>query len=215
MISCLSKESSDKNIWFFGGIKGLVRDGNILKEELEKAQPKLILISISPEEVSGLREFLKDPFEMNLSDYEIMYGVHLSLYGEVMTPSPIYVETLQYADRNGIEIQGLDMNEEEYQELYTGKMKTFDVVRHSARKRRLLKKEFKDETAEGFVDSWTKMINKVKGLRLIDEERLKHIEDNLVRTLESTGSRDIFIVVEYEFYREILEFLNENGYRKS
>ena len=46
---------------------------------------------ISPEQVDGMKEFIEDPFEMNLSDYEILYGINLSNYGEVMTPSPVYI----------------------------------------------------------------------------------------------------------------------------
>lgn len=215
MMSRLSQKGSDRALLLFGGIKGLVRDGAKLREELEKAKPDLILISISHEQVSGLREFLKNPFEMNLSDYEIMYGVHLSLYGEVMTPSPIYVETLQYADNNNVEMRGLDMNEMDYQELYTATMKTSDVIRHSVRKKRMLKKEFKDKTPEGFVDSWTKTINKVRGLRIIDEKRIEYIEGELIRNLDSTISKNVFVVVEYEFYKDIFEFLKNRGFSVS
>ena len=215
MLARLREKSSNRTVLIFGGIKGFVRDGNDLKTQLEEAKPDLILISISQEQVKGLREFLKNPFEMNLSDYEVMYGVHLSLYGEVMTPPPIYVETLQYADRYNIEVKGLDMSEDEYQELYTGNMKTFDVVRHSVRKRRLLKKDFRASTPEGFVDAWTKNINRVKGLRKIDEARLEYIRNDLLKELEKTTSSNIFVVLEYEFYKDILDYLKNNGYYES
>ena len=91
-------------IWLFGGIKGLVRDGEILSDDLTKLKPEVVLITLSNEHILGLRDFLQRPYEIELSDYEIIYGVRLSMYGEVMTPPPVYIEALKYSDSTGIPI---------------------------------------------------------------------------------------------------------------
>lgn len=203
----LIDKSTGKKIWVFGGIKGLVRDGEDFKDFVNKIIPDVIFVSISEEEISGLRNFLKNPFEMNLSDYEIIYGAKLSVYGEVMTPSPVYVESLKYADENNIPILALDMNEKEYSDLYTKSVKPRDLIIHSLRKRRILKSKITQETPEEFVLSWTEQINKIKSLKRVDNERLEYMKKNLQKYLDNEDYKKPLVVIDYEFYNEIVDFL--------
>ena len=197
-------------IWLFGGIKGLVRDGEILSADLTKLNPEVVLITLSDEHILGLRDFLERPYEIELSDYEIIYGVRLSMYGEVMTPLPVYIEALKYCDSTGIPIVPMDMNEEAYGDLYTKSMRTLDLVRHSIRKKRLLKKDFKDRNVEEFVRNWEKAINRIKGFRAIDEERLSYIEDRMKQALTQYSGKSIFIIVDFEFTDRIEQFLKNS-----
>ncbi|AKA47871.1 hypothetical protein IX51_00860 [uncultured archaeon] len=194
-------------VTLFGGIKGLVSEGEALRRGLIINRPDVILITISEEHVEGLSEFMKDPFEMILSDYEIIYGVHLSVYGEVMTPPPIYTESVRYAEDNGIEIIGLDMNEGEFSKLYSKKVGTFALVRHSVRKRRLIKKEFKDRTPDEFVKSWEERVNNIRALREVDRIRVEKMENSLMEHLEGSRWKNAFVVVDFEFFDHFNAFL--------
>ncbi len=194
-------------VTLFGGIKGLISEGNDLKKSLILNRPGIILISISEEHVEGLSKFMKDPFEMMLSDYEIIYGAHLSVYGEVMTPPPIYIESVKYAEENSIRIIGLDMNEDEFSKLYSSKVGTLALMRHSVRKRRLVKKEFRDRTPEEFVKSWEQRVNNIRALKEVDEIRVEHMENSMKEILLAPDAKSAFVVVDYEFYDHFNSFL--------
>ncbi|MEM0155468.1 MAG: hypothetical protein QW597_02545 [Thermoplasmataceae archaeon] len=206
-------EEASSTITLFGGIKGLIRDGDALEKYLFEFKPEVILVSLSEEHIIGLKDFLENPYEVQLSDYEIIYGVRLSVYGEVMTPPPIYIETVKYATSNNVTLIPLDMNEDTYSGLYTSSMRSMDLVRHSIRKRRLLKRDLKDRTPEEFVRNWERAINKVSGLRIIDEHRLAFIDEKIGSALAQFAGKSIFIVVDYEFVDRVQKFLESSGTR--
>lgn len=211
MISESSGRIGDTEVTLFGGIKGLVSQGEALRKSLEEKRPDVIFISISPEHVEGLSRFMKDPYEIILSDYEIIYGVHLSVYGDVMTPPPIYTEPIKYSEENDIEIIGLDMKEEDFSKLYSKKVGTFDLVRHSVRKRRLLKADFKDTTPEEFVTAWDNRVNRIRALREIDAVRLDKMESLLMEYLSDSRWKTAFVVVDFEFYDGFRKFLKSKS----
>lgn len=121
-------KNSGRYFYLFVGIKGLIRDGNSLRDALRVHTPDQISVSLSPEEVEGMKAFLDDPFEMNLSDFEIVYGLRLSVYGEIMTPSPCYIEIIKYAKENSIPVEALDLNEYDFSRAYTQHVKTFTLI---------------------------------------------------------------------------------------
>lgn len=203
--------SSGKELLVFGGVKGLVRDGNDLESQLQHFRPDLILVSVPPESIESLDTFMKDPFEISLSDYEIIYGSVLSEYGEVMAPPPIYIESLKYARRFGVEILGIDMSEQDYSEAYADNVGTLDLVRHSVRKNRLMRHPFQAKTPEEFVDEWSKLINKVRGLGKVDDARFMEMKKRVGNVLAETSHQRIAVVIDYEFYKGFLDSLSLFG----
>ncbi len=196
------------NIYLFGGIKGLVRDGDELRKELLEKRPDIMLITISPEQVSGMIEFINDPFEMDLSDYEIIYGINLSQYGDVMTPSPVYIEATKYSVENSIQMIGLDMDEDEYQKLYSKKIKTVDLLRHSLRKKKISRIKFDPETPEEFVDRWNDIVD-LKAFKKVNSERIKYIESTLNKYLDEYKGQKIFCISDYDYFHELSDYLKK------
>lgn len=194
--------------YIFGGVKGLVRDGDSLKRELLEVRPDVMFITIAPEEVEGMKEFIEDPFEMNLSDYEILYGINLSRYGEVMTPSPIYIEATKYCNENDIELIGLDMEEGEYQITYSKYVKTTDLLRHSMRKKKIGKHNFNAETPEEFVESWNDMVD-LKSFKKVNAEREKYIINRIESLIKEYNGQKIFCIVDYDYYKNILKHFDK------
>jgi hypothetical protein len=198
-------------ILVFGGVKGLISEGERLEKELQAFRPELILVSIPEESIEALEKFMDDPYEITLSDYELIYGTVLSEYGEVMVPPPIYMEPIKYARHFTVGIHGIDMEEEEYSQVYTENVHAFDLVRHSVRKRLIMRHSFKSETPEDFVEEWNLLINKVKGLSRVDEERLVSIEKNAVAYItENNEKKRIAIVLDYEFYKSFVAYMKEH-----
>ncbi len=195
--------------YIFGGVKGLVRDGNDLRKELLEKRPDIVFITIAPEQVEGMKEFIEDPFEMNLSDYEILYGINLSNYGEVMTPSPVYIEATKYCKENNIEMVGLDMEEGEYQITYSKYVKTTDLLRHSMRKKKISKLKFNAETPEEFVESWNKIVD-LKSFKKVNIERKKYIIERIENLQKEHSDKKIFCIVDYEYYNDVLNRFERN-----
>ncbi len=198
----------NNNILIFGGIKGLVRDGNELRKELLYERPDIILITIAPEEVDGMKSFIKDPFEISLSDYEIIYGINLLKYGEVMTPPPIYIEATKYSMENDIPMIGLDMDENTYQTIYRKHIKTGDLLRHSLRKKKISKIKFENETPEDFVDSWNRIAD-LKHYKQLNHERVAYIIKKLKEEINENNNKKIICISDYDFYKDIVESFND------
>jgi chemotaxis response regulator CheB len=194
--------------YLFGGIKGLVRDGDELRKELLKIRPDVVFITISPEQVEGMKEFIDDPFEMNLSDYEIMYGINLSNYGEVMTPSPVYIEATKYCKENGIEMIGLDMEEGEYQRIYSKYVKTTDLLRHSMRKKKISKIKFNAETPEEFVKAWNDSVD-LKSFKRVNAERENYMIERIGNLYGEYKEKKIICIVDYDYYDNILNHIEK------
>ena len=209
MIARITRGGHD--ITLFGGIKGLVRDGDDLRNELYQERPGSIYIVLSKEQIDGLSAFIKDPFELSMSDYEISYGLHLSIYGEVMTPPPIYIEAVKYAEENGKELRPLDVPEKEYTDFYTKNVKLFDLLRNSLRKRHVTRMEFGDTSPEDFVMRWNATMNRVSGLRKVEEFRLSYIERKIDEYLDTDKEHSVFIITELEFYDPLKDFLEHNA----
>ncbi|PYB67669.1 hypothetical protein DMB44_08055 [Thermoplasma sp. Kam2015] len=209
MIARITRGGHD--ITLFGGIKGLVRDGDDLRNELYQERPGSIYIVLSKEQIDGLSAFIKDPFELSMSDYEISYGLHLSIYGEVMTPPPIYIEAVKYAEENGKDLKPLDVPEKEYTDFYTKNVKLFDLLRNSLRKRHVTRMEFGDTSPEDFVRRWNATMNRVSGLRKVEEFRLSYIERKIDEYLDTDKEHSVFIITELEFYDPLKDFLEHNA----
>lgn len=203
----------DRKLHLFCGIKGLIRDGDRLREELNAIMPEKIYISISQEEVEGLRKFLEDPFEINLGDYEILYGVALSRYGEVMTPPPIFIEPLTFSSRENTEIVGLDFSEEEFSGIYTNIVGPSDLIRHSLRKRSIGRKRFPHDNPEDFVLEWDRLMTRNKRMRKLEDARFDKMMSVFMEDFKKSGQKESVLVMEYEKCRACREFLTSNGFK--
>jgi hypothetical protein len=212
MFTKLINREENKELNVFSGVKGLVSHGEQLKEILTSIKPEILLITISQGEIDGLSAFIREPFEMNLSDYEIIYGVRLTKYGEVMTPPPIYVESVKYLMDTGKKGIGLDMSQEQFDALYSETMKTRHLIRHSIRKKRILNYDFKDKNEYEFSENWIKRVNAVKGLAKIDETRIDYMADAIDKFSRNSYNPSNLIVADYEFHKPLMTRLEIQGW---
>lgn len=202
--------NDSRYFYLFVGIKGLMRDGNSLHDALRVHTPDQLSVSLSPEEVEGMKAFLDDPFEMNLSDFEIVYGLRLSVYGEIMTPSPCYIEMIKYAKENSVPIEALDLNEYDFSRAYTRHVKTFTLIRHSIRKKKIMKMDLKDTSAEDFVVKWNNEVNRIKGIGRVEKLRSEYVAESLLK--ENTKGKRHFAYIDLEFLDDTRDLMEKNGY---
>lgn len=211
MLYQVFSDNGSRYFYLFAGIKGLISDGDKLRDALKVHTPDQLSVSLSPEEVEGMKAFLDDPFEMNLSDFEIVYGLRLSVYGEVMTPSPCYIEIIKYAKENDIPVEPLDLNEYDFSRTYTKHVKTFTLIRHSMRKKKIMKMDLGDTSAEDFVYKWNAEVNRINGIGRVEKIRSEYVAQSLLQ--ENLKGKRHFTYIDLEFLHDSKDLLEKNGYK--
>ncbi|MFP4169514.1 MAG: hypothetical protein ACLFUV_00585 [Methanomassiliicoccales archaeon] len=185
-------------------IKGLVSEGERVQEAVEHLDPEVLAISISREELSGLRE-LEEDFEYEMSDIEQSYADGLSEFGEVSLPPPCYTSALEAAEEFGIPIIPIDMNEELYSATYCVTVGTADLIKESFLSKRVEKVRFDLSSPGEFVVDWDRRINRSKGFSSLQAKREEHMAKVLRRM--SKRYRNILAVVEMERAEGLISYL--------
>ncbi|MDP8011239.1 MAG: hypothetical protein ACP5LA_02355 [Thermoplasmata archaeon] len=188
----------------YGTVRGLFSESEDIKKIFDENKFDLVMLGISPEDLEGLKVYIEKPFEVDLSDYEIIYGLKLQNFGKVKMPIPSFTSAIKIAQENGINILAIDMNENEYANAFTGNVKFFDILRHTYRKKRILKKDFKAQTPEEFSIKWDMEINKLKGYAKLEKKREEYMADKIKN---NTQGSNIFVIIDYERMNGIIKNL--------
>jgi hypothetical protein len=201
-----SLRAKDCTIHVLPVIKGLVSETENVQNAFGYVHPDVVAISVSKEELDGLRN-LPDDYEPELSRYEELYVKGLSKFGEVAAPPPCYVAALELADHEGIPIVPVDLEEEAYTELYCAAVPGTTLFRHSTRTWLLKRRNFKANSAEEFVKAWDKTVNRLEGFETIEAKRAESIAKGILKA--SSRSKSLLAVVEIERADEVLELLHD------
>jgi hypothetical protein len=185
-------------------VKGLVSEGDAVVQAYEEFAPDVIAVSVSREELIGLRT-REDYDKYEPSDLEIIYQAFLEKFGEMRIPPPAYVKALDISESRGTPIVPLDMNDEVYTEAYCDNVGTGDMIRESFFARQATGKKFDLSSPCAFARSWDARVNKAKGFRQLENEREKHMAAAL-RDLAKIY-RNILAVVECERSEGVLRVL--------
>lgn len=177
-------------------IKGLVSEREKVRSAILEVRPEAVGISISREELEGLRAYGGE--EIELSELEEAYSAGLQEFGEVQLPPPCYLEALKVAGELGIPIIPLDMNEELFSDRYCELIGGLELVKESFFSRRIARKRFDMESAESFVLDYDRKVNGGRGLSTLNQEREAHMA---LASIDALGSRHtLLIAVELERY---------------
>lgn len=194
-----------KEVGFLPVVKGLKSEADLVKEAFESIRPDGVAISISKEEVEGLRNMPPD-FELELSRYEEIYAAGLSRFGEVAVPPPCFVAAVELADHAGIRLMPVDLDEASYTELYCAVISGSMLFRHSTRTWLLRHRRFRADTPEEFVVEWDKRVNSLQGFRTIEAKRAEAIANGI---LKGSGETErLLAIVELERAAQVLDIVS-------
>ncbi len=197
-----------RDLLFWGTIKGLVSEREKLRNLFTEFKPEVMFLGISPEEMRGLERYLKEPFDIEPEDYEVIYGLKLERYGEVGLPVPTYLEAFTLSRKEGVDMIPIDMPDEEFSDLYVNTIDIFHLMHFNFRKRKIWRKKFEAETPEEFVLMWDKEVNKIPQYRKIENEREKYMSRRIKELLKERGEKKIMIIIELERLHGVLDNLN-------
>ncbi len=159
-------------------IKGLVSEGEKVRTTISEIRPTAVGISISKEELEGLRTYQGE--EIELSDLEEAYKAGLQEFGEVQLPPPCYIEAVKVTDELGIPLIPIDMNEELFSERYCELIGGLELMKESFFSHRIARKRFIMDSAEEFVLDYDKKVNGGRGISTLNAEREQHMSSSTI-----------------------------------
>ncbi len=178
-----------------GVFKGLVKEEEKVAKAFADHTPDAIGISASKEELAALRT-KETHSDYELSSLEQVYKVYMEHFGEVRLPTPAYLKAIELADAANLPLIPIDLNDEEFTDLYCKRIRGLDMVRESFYTRSIRRRRYRIGSAAEFVLDWDKKVNRAKGFRQLERDR----EDHMALTLRNMSSKykRILAVVEYE-----------------
>jgi len=185
-----------------GIVKGLKKYGEIVEEEIINGNFKQILVSITEEEVDGLRDFLKHPYEIEMDDIEIIYEYHMRNFGETSIPPEAFIKAIEYADNNNLIIRGIDIPTGQYEDLFVENVSIFDIISLSLKKKRLIRRRWNLSDPESFSNEWDKYVNR-RGYLKMEREREKYMAEAIVKNLNI----DTIVIMDIERLKGVTSLL--------
>ncbi len=170
-------ELNGSRIYVLPVIKGLVSEGEKVRNAISELRPQAVGISISKEELEGLRSYQDEDIE--LSDQEEAYKAGLLEFGEVQLPPPCYMEAVKVTDELGIPLIPIDMNEELFSERYCELIGGLELMKESFLSHRVARKRFIMDSAEEFVLDYDRKVNGGRGISVLNSEREGHMSESL------------------------------------
>ena len=199
-----SVEVNGSRVHVLGVVKGLVSEEEKVESAIAKVSPDVIGLSISKEQLAALRS-RESWGEYELSPLESAYKTLMQEFGEVRLPSPAFVKALELGGSLGVPVIPIDMNDLEYTETYCEKVGAMDLVREGAFSKSVRRKKFDGSSPESLAEDWDRRVNKAKGFRELEAERVRH----MVLTLTKMTSRyhDILALVDHERSSQVIKRL--------
>ena len=198
--------NGDSTIHILPVIRGLKSEIGVVLDAFAKVDPDAVAVSLSKEEVDGIRNLPED-YEPELSRYDEIYIQGLRRYGEVAAPPPCYVAAIETADSEGLPVIPIDIDEASYTELYCASVSGTALFRNSTRTWYLSKRQFAADTPEEYVLRVDRAFNNMGGFKLIEKERASWMSAELLRA-SKTANR-LLAIVEYERQQEVVETIEK------
>jgi len=174
-------------IFFLPVVRGLESERLKVKQALEESSPKVIALSISPEELDGLEKYGGGNIPAANFEEEI-YMERLSEFGEVSKPPPCFLEARDQAKDRNLKLEPLDLNNEDFTEAYVINVSTIEMMFHSRIERKLRGPRLQAQTPEEFVLEFDKAINSKLGYRRLEMAREKHMAKRLAKLMDESAA---------------------------
>lgn len=184
-------------------VKALKSFGDTVEEAIAEDNFDKILLSITDEEVDGLREFLKHPIEVEMDDVEIIYEYHMRGFGTTSIPPEAFIRAINMADRKNIELSGIDIPSGTYEDLFVKNVKLSDILFLGFKKKRLLKRRWNRKSPELFSVQWDRYISKGGYLKL-EKARSEY----MASAVSKEKGHNTLVIVEVERFSELVEGLS-------
>lgn len=154
--------------------------------------------SLGIEGIQAIRARLQLEGDMEVSELDIAYSKRMmEIVGEqIEMPSPAMCVLVDLVMADGGNVLALDMNDEEFTEMYCETVPAFDFVKEHKLAKKGLRRRFSSTTAEGFAREWDDYVNGVKSYHQVSLNRERHMADE-IRDI-ARYKRSLLAVIEVE-----------------
>ncbi|MEM0129963.1 MAG: hypothetical protein QW100_04045 [Thermoplasmatales archaeon] len=200
----------EDRIFLVGIVKGLKESGRVVSEVYSENKFDLLLLPITEGEVEGIRHHIREPVDVEMDDIEIIYEYYMKKFGETSIPPEAYVTAVRLADRDGVEISGIDIPTGSYEDVFVNNVQLNDLISLSFRKRRLMKRKWNMEDPISFSLDWDRYINR-GGYKNVEKERVKFISQEII----NKKRKNTLVILEVERFQEVVSALKNSlqGYK--
>lgn len=153
-------------------VNGLVSEADRVRESFGDYEAYGMTLGI--EGIQCLKNRASIDSEFDVSELDLVYMEHLKKFGEVDIPSPAMYTFVDLVKERGMNVIALDMNDEDFTELYCKTVKTTDFLREHRLAKKGMKTKFRLESPESFAKEWDSYVNKVKGYDALSRMREEH-----------------------------------------
>ena len=199
------------SILLMGCVRGLASEGDWVKNTISEHRPDAVGISISKESLQAMAQHyelggdLPEPANFE----EEMYIEGISQYGEVIRPPPCFSEAWRVAEKRGITLMALDMDDEHFTAAFCKHISGLEIIRQGRCNNKWARHTFTAKNPKEFVLEWDRMINWLPGYKNLEKAREDWIAKGISKLSEEHGS--VLVVVEYERLAGVRNSLEELG----
>lgn len=185
-------------------VKGLVSEADKVREAYGEHEAYAVALGI--EEITAVKHRDKIEEIQELSELDMVYVHHLSNFGEIQSPTPAYCEIIDLCTADSINVIPLDMNNEDFTEMYIKTVKATEFVKEHRLAKKGMKQRFDMTSADNFAISWDNYVNKVKGYAEVSRKREIFIAEQIVDIAKYRES--LLAVVEVERINNIVRHID-------
>lgn len=158
-------------------VNGLMSEAERVRETMGDYEAYAVSLGIEGVQTIKNRANIDDEFEV--SELDLVYAEHLSGFGQVEFPSPAMCAFIDVVKARGMNVIALDMNDQDFTELYCDTVGTFEFVKEHRLAKKGLKRRFDMSSPERFAIEWDDYVNTVKGYRELSIKRERYMADQI------------------------------------
>ncbi len=197
------------NVVVLGIVNGLVSEIDIVKKALDLHRPRALGVCLSAEEIGAMREWSRDGTGApDYTEADALYVREMSKYGEIRMPSPAVLYAITVSDETGIPVYPLDIDDNEYSELYLKHVSPVSLFLGSLF-RKSGRRSHVGGTVEEAVCALDRLEMRPKSLAFVEKERERSIAANIRE--RSPDHSPFMALVTYERVKGVLESLNSSN----
>ena len=197
----------DTQICILSTVKGLVSEAKTVESAIESFEPDLVVLSLGPDEIDGTRKWDGQPYDM--SGWDEIYGLSLrKVVGDdgIKLPPPSFSKAIEISDLRGIDVIGIDMDEESFTKSYTSNVSTWQLYKRGRLEKYMVKNGIKGETPEEIVNNMESSIREIQGFAKLEEDRVQAMAKNI--KLNSDKDK-ILAIIELPNVSSLIKVLKE------
>ena len=118
-----------------------------------------------------------------ISDTDMTYSRKLAAFGDVELPPPAFMEAVRAADRAGVPVEPIDLDDDQYTRVFCDHVSYWQLVRHSRRVKRM-RRGLRARSPEEMAMEWDRRVRVLKGFDIVERERERRMAAGLVGMLE-------------------------------